>query len=113
SEQAGGLPIEPDDFVLAAQYDDSIRQCRRRAPQFAVELHEPLLVELLAPVQAHHLTDDVAPNAAEVGGIDLRTQPEPAVQAVQIEQLPTEIQTRGGQQPGPDGSEQQSDHQAG
>src|SRR4029077_4778707 len=109
SEQPGSLSIEPDDFVLAAEYDDPVRQCRRRAPQFAVELHQPLLVELLAPVQAHHLTDDVAPDAAEVGGIDLRTQPEPTVQPVQIEQLPTEIKTRGRQQPGPNGSEQKPD----
>src|SRR5260370_27189398 len=61
SEQAGRLPIEPDDFVLAAQYDDPVGKRGRRAPQFAVELHQPLLVKLLATVQAHHLTDDVAP----------------------------------------------------
>src|SRR5579859_1074297 len=91
--QAGGLPIEPNDFVLAAQDDDPVGKRGRRAPQFAVELYQPLFVKLLATVQAHHLSDDVAPNAAEVGRIDLRTQLEPAVQAVQIEQLPAQVQT--------------------
>ena len=63
SEQARGLSVEPDDFVLAAQDDDAVRQRRRRAPQLAKQLHQALLVKLLAPMQAHHLPDDVAPNA--------------------------------------------------
>jgi hypothetical protein len=37
---------------------------------------------LLASMQAHHLGDDVAPNAAQVRRIDLRAQPQPAVQAI-------------------------------
>ena len=55
SEQARGLTVEPDDFVLAAQDDDPVRQRRRRAAQLAKQLHQALLVKLLAPMQAHHL----------------------------------------------------------
>ncbi len=55
SEQARGLAVEPDDLVLAAENDDAVRQRRGRAAQLAKQLHQPLLVKLLAPMQAHHL----------------------------------------------------------
>ena len=88
TQQARGLAVEPDDFLLAAQNDDAVRQRRGRAPQLAKQLHQPLFVKLLAPMQAHHLPDDIAPDSADVGRIELRAQPQPAVQPIQIEQLP-------------------------
>ena len=107
-QQACRLSVEPDDFMLRAQDDDPIRKRRRRAAQFAVQLHQALFMELLAPMQAHHLRHHVAPDTAEVGRIHPGPQTQPAIEPMQIEQLPPEIETRGRQQPEPNGSDQQA-----
>ncbi len=108
AQQPRGLPVEPDDLVLAAQDDHAVRQRRGRAPQFAEQLHQALLVELLAAMQAHHLADDVPPDAAEVGRIDLRAQPQPPVQSIEIEQLPGKIGAGRAENPDPDRPDEQS-----
>ncbi len=95
AQQPRGLAIEPNDFALRAQDDDPVGQRRGGAAQLAIELHQALLVVLLAPMQAYDLRDDVAPDSADIGRIDLRTQPQPAVDAVQIQQLPAQIEAGG------------------
>jgi len=79
-----GLAVEPDDLVLAAEDDDAVGQRRGGTPQLAEDLHQPLLVELLAPMQPHDLSDDVAPDPADDGRIELRAQPQPAVQSIEV-----------------------------
>jgi hypothetical protein len=110
-EQACGLTVEPEDLVLVAQDDDAVGKRCRGTPQLAEELHEALLVKLLAPVQAHHLSDDVAPDPADGGRVELRAQPEPAVQAIEIMQLPAEVQTGGEQDPEPQGRDEEAETQ--
>ena len=112
AEQVRALTVEPDDFMLAAEDDHPVRQRRGGAAQFPEDLHQALLVELLAPVQAHHLADDVAPHPPDVGRGHARAQPQPAVDAVQIEQLPAEIEEGGGQSPEPRLAEEQSERRA-
>ncbi len=79
SEQSVRLAVEPDDLVLGTQNDHAVRQRRRGdGTQFAIQLHEALLMVLLAPVQTDDLCDDVAPNSAELRRADLRAQAQPA-----------------------------------
>ena len=92
AEQARRLAVEPYDLVLRTQDDHAVRQRRRGTTQFPVQLHQALLVVLLAPMQAHHLGDDIAPNSAKIRRVDLRAQPQPAVQTIKIQQLPAQVQ---------------------
>jgi hypothetical protein len=110
-EQPRGLPVEPDDLVLAAQDDDAVGKRGGRAAQFAKQLHQALFVKLFAPVQTHHLADDVAPDAADGGRIELRPQSQPPVEAIEIEQLPAEIEAGCRQHPQPDRSDSQAEAQ--
>ena len=82
-----------------------------RAPEFAHYLHGddfalPLVIR--PPVQPGDLRDDVAPDSANAGRIDLRAQPQPAVDTVQVEQLPGQVQAGRAQQPQPQGPDYQA-----
>src|SRR6202040_671131 len=67
-----------------------------------------VLVKLFAPMQPYDLADDIAPNPTEIGRVDLRAQAQPAIEAVQSDQLPTQIQAGRGQNPHPNGPYKQA-----
>ena len=94
-EQTRRLAVEPDDLALRAQNDDAVGQRGGGMTQLAVQLHQALLVVLLTAVQAHHLGNYVAPDAADVRRADLRTQSQPTVEAIQIRAtIPKSMRTR-------------------
>src|SRR6185312_3758175 len=97
--------VEPDDLPLRFENYHSIGQRRRRALQLAHELHEALLVEALAPVQAHDLRDDLAPDAADVGRIGETAVTQPPFDPEQHGELPGEVDGERAGKPGPDPAE--------
>ena len=112
SEQARGLTVEPDNLALRAQDDDAVGERGGGTPQFTVELHQALLVVLLAAMQAYDLGNDVAPDPADSGRIDLRSQPQPAVHPVQVQQLPGQVRPSSSHNPQPNRPDQQARAQA-
>ena len=108
-EEPARRAVEPDDLALAGQDDDAVRQRGRGLAQLAEQLHELLFVIALAPVQPHDLRDDVAPDAANGRRLELRAATQPAVQAIQVRQLPAEVDAGRQQHPQPHGMDQQAD----
>ncbi len=72
-------------------------------------MHEALLVEALAPVQADELRYDVAPNTADVRRIGIAAMTQPPVRAEQVNQVPDEVDRQGDGQTGRDVAEQPPD----
>ena len=103
SRSCAGHAVEPDDLALRVEDHHAIGQRRCRALQLAHELHEALLVEALAPVQAHDLRDDLAPHAADVGRIGEAAVAHPPLQAKQLGEHPAEVHSERARESRPDG----------
>src|SRR5205085_1727246 len=98
--------IEPDELALGVENHDPVRQRGRGVLQLAHELHEALLVEAFAPVQAHDLGNDLAPHAADIGRVRVAAVAQPPLQAEKVGELPAEVQSERAAEPAPGAAEQ-------
>src|ERR1700751_1927915 len=107
-EQPRGHAVEPHDLPLGVEDDHAVRQRGGGTLQLSHELHEALLVEALAAVQAHDLRNDFAPYSADIRRVGVAAMPQPPFQAEQVGQHPGEGDGERAGEPAPAVAEQRA-----
>ena len=83
--------IEPLNFVLTRQHDDTVRHGCRHLPEFPEQLRDAALVELLATVQPRRQCYHLTPRSTEIWRLFGGATAQPMLEADQLPQGPNQI----------------------